>query len=117
MANLQQCNRLTSAWANSANAASRNPKQTKYRRHSLLRPKCPNKPLVRDHFSPLPPPGRLIAKESDSVATRRANNKNNMSRQKRLLPPAVARPNGIFALITPDFELGACEAREDDKGP
>jgi len=56
-------------------------------------------------------------KESHSFATRRANNKNRTETGKGnyLLPSP--RLDGIFALITPDFEFGACEVGKDDKGP
>jgi hypothetical protein len=64
-----------------------------------------------------PHPLTLHSKESHSVATRRVNNKNrtDTGTGNYLLPSP--RLDGIFALITPDFEFGACEVGKDDKGP
>lgn len=51
------------------------------------------------------------------MATRRVNNKNRTETGEGnyLLPGP--RLDGIFRLLSPDFEFGACEVGKDDKGP
>lgn len=63
------------------------------------------------HSNPFP------SKEASSVATRRVKNKKRTETGEgnHLLPSP--RLDGIFTLISPDYEFGACEVGRSDKGP